>query len=352
VKTFWLIGQKFGHFIAVLFLSSFLLAAFLWISPGSPGKPSDPVSWDDVTLGSSKVCVEAVGCGTAAAISFGSAPLEWFRQPGAPKTAMVELDGALVFESADDILLPGPTFTEWFFAGFWGGLLRWDVGQTYAGDEVLDVVVQGSTHTLPIVFVTLALSIVVALLLTALLTWLPFPSLRGAIRAFLLVFSITPVFILAFVLQSRGVLPTGAVTYGILGACVAALAIGDSNLGEMLLHFENEFRALRSRDYIHAARLRGASEFKHMLPGLLLPISSIAAGKVAFLLGAVVIVEFVWGVPGLGDASLRAAEKGDALLLVTLTVLITGVVALVALIRDIIEILIDPRLRRSSEDGG
>ena len=77
-----------------------------------------------------------------------------------------------------------------------------------------------------------------------------------------------------------------------------------------------------------------------------------SAAKVAFLLGAVVIVEFLWGVPGLGDISLDAAEKGDPLLLLTLTLLITGVVALVALVRDVLEILIDPRLRRAAEDGG
>jgi ABC-type dipeptide/oligopeptide/nickel transport system permease component len=250
------------------------------------------------------------------------------------------------------IKVPGPSFTQWFSVQFWGGLFRGDVGQTYGGDDVIEVVLSGARHTLPIVFGTLLVSVTLALLITAILAWLPFPSLRGAIKTSLLLLSITPVFILAFVLQSQGVLNIGTVTPMILLACVAALTVGDSNLGEMLLQFETELRNLRERDYIHAARLRGASEFKHMLPGLLLPISSISASKVAFLLGAVVIVEFLWGVPGLGDASLDAAKKGDALLLVTLTVLITGVVALVALVRDVLEILIDPRLRRSAEDGG
>ena len=341
MKTLWLIGQKVRHFLAVLFLSSFLLACFLWISPGSPGRPRDTVVWDDVEVGTTIVCVDSKRCG-----SLGSLPA------GTPATVDVDVAGEIVTERVDYIKLPGPTFTEWFSVGFWGGLFHWDVGQTYSGDDVLEVVVEGARHTLPIVFGTLAVSVFLALSLTAFLTWLPFPALRGAIRTVVLVFSITPVFILAYVLQSRGVLNIGTVTPAILAACVAALCIGDSNLGEMLMQFENEYRTLRNRDYIHAARLRGASEFKHMLPGLLLPISSVSAAKVAFLLGAVVIVEFLWGVPGLGDASLLAAEKGDALLLITLTLLITGVVALVALVRDIIEILIDPRTRRSSEDGG
>ena len=341
MKTIWLIGQKVVHFLAVLFLSSFLLACFLWVSPGSPGRPRESVQWESARPGVTEVCVDSKRCGVLQ-----SSP------DGSPATVDVLVRGATVTERADYIKRPGPTFSQWFAVGFWGGLLRWDVGQTYGGDDVLEVVMDGSRHTLPIVFGTLAVSVLLALSLTAFLTWLPFPAARGAIRTVALVLSITPVFILAYVLQSQGVLNTGTVTPLVLVACVAALCIGDSNLGEMLLQFENEYRQLKSQDYIHAARLRGASEFKHMLPGLLLPISSVSASKVAFLLGAVVIVEFLWGVPGLGDASLDAAEKGDALLLVTLTLLITGVVALVALVRDVLEILIDPRMRRSAEDGG
>ncbi len=341
MKTVWLIGQKFGHFLAVLFLSSFFLACFLWISPGSPGRPREPVVWSTAQVDGTRVCVDSKRCGILRSMP-----------DGAPSVVTVDIGGEVVTERSEYIKYPGPTFSEWFAVKFWGGLFRGDVGQTYSGDDVLEVVAGGARYTLPIVFGTLAVSVLLALSITALLTWLPFPSLRGGIRTILLILSITPVFVLAFVLQSRGVLNIGMVTPVIFAACVAALCIGDSNLGEMLLQFENEYRRLKSRDYIHAARLRGASEFKHMLPGLLLPISSVSASKVAFLLGAVVIVEFLWGVPGLGDASLDAAEKGDALLLVTLTLLITGVVALVALIRDVLEILIDPRLRRSAEDGG
>jgi len=341
VKTVWLIGQKVGHFLAVLFLSSFFLACFLWVSPGSPGRPVDPVGWNQAVVGTTVVCVDSKRCGPLLS-----------KPAGEPLRASADIGGESVSELVQYVKLPGPGFGEWFAVQFWGGLVRGDVGQTYSGDDVIEVVVSGARHTLPIVFGTLIVAVVLALLITAFLAWLPFPSLRGAIKTSLLVLSITPVFILAFVMQSRGVLNIGSVTPVILAACVGALCIGDSNLGEMLLQFENELRNLRERDYIHAARLRGASEFKHMLPGLLLPISSVSASKVAFLLGSVVIVEFLWGVPGLGDASLEAAEKGDALLLVTLTVLITGVVALVALVRDVLEILIDPRLRRGTEDGG
>jgi peptide/nickel transport system permease protein len=343
MKTIWLIGQRVGYFLLVLFLSSFFLAVFLWVSPGSPGKPRELVNWDDAAIDKVFVCV---GSSKATCGPLKSMPA------GQPPRVDVLVAGQVVSEETQFVKLPGPSFSQWFSVDFWGGLFRGDVGLSRAYDEpALDVVLEASRHTLPIVFGTLLVSVVLALTLTGVLLWLPFPSLRGVIRTFIMVLSITPVFILAYVMQGNGVLNVGVVTPLILVACLAALCIGDSNLGEVLLQFEHEVRALSARDYVHAARLRGASVFKHMLPGLLLPISSIAAAKVAFLLGSVVIVEWLWGVPGLGEISLVAAEKGDALLLVTLTLLITGVVALVALLRDVIEILIDPRLRQSRGDG-
>ena len=62
MKTAWLVGQKVGHFVAVLFLSSLVLAGLLWFSPGSPGKARDPVDWETTAVGAA-VCVDAKGCG-------------------------------------------------------------------------------------------------------------------------------------------------------------------------------------------------------------------------------------------------------------------------------------------------
>ncbi len=373
MKTIWLICQRLGYFVLVLFLSSFFLAAFLWISPGSPGRPRELVNWDDAVVDKTFVCVGKTNASCGLFRAFRSCvPITlppWQDMPSeCGVTEALSLNqgvrvdvlvaGELRTEREGYVKMPGPSFNQWFSVDFWGGLFRGDVGLSTAYQEpALQVVLDASRHTLPIVFGTLLVSVLLALLLTGILLWLPFPSLRGAIRTALMLASITPVFIIVFILQSKalglGLVPQPVPTTAILLACVVALCIGDSNLGEILLQFGHEVRAIGSTDYVHAARLRGASVFKHMLPGLLLPISSISAAKVAFLLGSVVIVEWLFGVPGLGEASLKAAvaKDGDAVLLVTLTLLITAVVALVALVRDVIEILVDPRLRKGQGAG-
>lgn len=341
MRTLWLVGQKVGHFATVLFLSSLVLAVFLWVSPGSPGRPTESIDFTTATVGVTQACFDRTTCGVLAEV-----PGEGSRLAG------LTIGGEIVRQEGRFAKVPGPGFVSWFFGSFWGGIARGDVGISESYQEpAFQVVKRGARYTLPLVFGTLSVATLLSLILVGFVMWLPFPSLRGVIRWSLLVLSITPVFILGYILQTQGVLPH-ALTVAVIAACVAILCVGDGNLGEMMLQFEGEVRHLRSRDYIHAAGLRGASRFKHMLPGLLLPITSVSAAKVAFLLGSVVIVERLFRVPGLGEASLNAAKDGDALLLLSLTVFITGVVALVALVRDLVEIAIDPRLRRSKEDGG
>jgi peptide/nickel transport system permease protein len=336
----WLLSQRVGQFLAVLFLSSLVLTLLLWASPASPGKPRASIEFSSASLGD-PACFDRSTCGVLASMP-----------EGTPPTVAIDVDGQRVVQPARFAKQPGPGLFDWFVVGFWGGLLTGDVGESKAFLEpALDVVLRGAPYTLGLVLAALCVAVVLALVLTALLAWLPFPSLRGAIRAGLLIASITPVFILGYMLQTQGILPF-EINTTVLAACVAILFLGDGNLAEILLGLEDEVRKLRSRDYIHAANLRGASLWLHMLPGLLLPITSISAAKVAFLLGSVVIAERLYRIPGLGEASLEAAKEGDVLLLLTLTVFITGVVALVALVRDVAEIAIDPRLRRGREDGG
>jgi ABC-type dipeptide/oligopeptide/nickel transport system permease component len=341
MKAVWLIGQKVANFLLICFGSSLLLAAFVWISPGSPGSPRGNVDWDSAVLNQTRACVDADTCGVVVAV------------PPAPyEQAELLFDGESEARKVreDFVKEPGPDFAPWFFGSLWGGLLT---GQllTDTGDSATERMIEAARITVPLVFGALMGAVLLGGAVVAFLTWLPFPALRGLLRSVLLVVSIAPVFVLGYLLQKQGIVPH-AMTWPVLIAAGTVLAVGDGSLGEIVLQFENEVRLLRSQDYVHAARLRGASPLRHMLPGLLLPASAISAGKIAFLLGSVVIVEQHWVLAGLGDASLIAAkDPADPVLLLAVTLVVTAVVALVALLRDVLEILIDPRLRRGNAEA-
>jgi peptide/nickel transport system permease protein len=105
---------------------------------------------------------------------------------------------------------------------------------------------------------------------------------------------------------------------------------------------------LRS-NYVRTAELKGLSYRKvvrrHVLRnGMLVPVTVIAY-HVNWLIGGVVIVEAVFGYPGLGQLLLQAAYERDVFV-IEAGMLILVVVALVSqMLADIAYMLLDPRVR-------
>jgi peptide/nickel transport system permease protein len=103
------------------------------------------------------------------------------------------------------------------------------------------------------------------------------------------------------------------------------------------------------QDYILLARSKGLREhvvvYKHALRNAVLPAVTVSGLLVAYLLGGAVIVEIVFSWPGVGNASLAAADVLDINFL-ELYVLVTAVIiVLTNLVVDILYSVIDPRIR-------
>jgi peptide/nickel transport system permease protein len=101
-------------------------------------------------------------------------------------------------------------------------------------------------------------------------------------------------------------------------------------------------------DYIRTARAKGLSErhiFRHQVlrPASIPVIASLGTGFGA-LLGSAAIVDQVFALGGIGQTLLTAVKQGD-LMIVMGTVLVTVIViALVNLIADICQALVDPQV--------
>lgn len=102
-------------------------------------------------------------------------------------------------------------------------------------------------------------------------------------------------------------------------------------------------------DYIKFARLKGMSErtvlYKHALKNALIPIITIVGIQTGILLGGAVVIEQIFGWPGIGRLILQAVYTRDYFL-VQGTILIYAILFfLVNLTMDIIYAFIDPRIR-------
>jgi len=102
-------------------------------------------------------------------------------------------------------------------------------------------------------------------------------------------------------------------------------------------------------EYVAMARLKGVPErtviWRHAIPNALIPVTQAAAVVLAYLLGGIVVVEFIFGFPGLGTLLTDAVGQRDLPVIQAVTLVIAAGVVLFNLAADLLTVLLTPRLR-------
>jgi peptide/nickel transport system permease protein len=127
-----------------------------------------------------------------------------------------------------------------------------------------------------------------------------------------------------------------------------SLTLAITSIGAITRIVRSSMLDVLRQDYITLATSKGLKDrvviYRHALRNALLPAVTVSGLLVAYLLGGVVVVEIVFSWPGVGNASLEAANVLDVNFL-ELYVLVTAVIIVVAnLIVDIIYAKLDPRI--------
>jgi len=106
-----------------------------------------------------------------------------------------------------------------------------------------------------------------------------------------------------------------------------------------------------SMNYSVAARAKGLSEreilYHHALRNSLLPIISLAGTQINLMIGALVLVENIFSWPGLGTLIVQGFLHRDYPLTTGLLIFFAIITALMNLFADILNAVVDPRLRSS-----
>ena len=116
--------------------------------------------------------------------------------------------------------------------------------------------------------------------------------------------------------------------------------------------------------HVEAARLAGLAErrvlARHLLPGVVGPIAQVIASLVPYAIGGAIVVERLFGYPGLGSLFVEQLGARDVVVVEAIGLLLTVVVVAALFLADAIGIVADPRARtpaalraaRSSASGG
>jgi len=128
-----------------------------------------------------------------------------------------------------------------------------------------------------------------------------------------------------------------------------ALALGLALATVVMRTLRSSLLEVLQSEYVEAARSRGLSELrvvgKHALRNSFMNTLTILSVNIGFLIGGTVVMEQVFQIPGVGSLLVEAVEKRDYQLVQALALLAGAAVVLASLAADVIQALLDPRVR-------
>jgi len=103
------------------------------------------------------------------------------------------------------------------------------------------------------------------------------------------------------------------------------------------------------QDYVRTARAKGLSRLHvvlgHALPNALLPIIAMIGIDIGLFMSGIVVVESVFGWPGIGQLAWQAIQRIDIPIIMGVTLVSAVAIVIGNLVADLIAPLIDPRIK-------
>lgn len=247
------------------------------------------------------------------------------------------------------------------YAIYVGNVLTGNFGYSFGTNEpVLDLIIGRIPNTLALAIPSFILSTIGAVILGAIAArtrkrWLD-ATISGSSVA---LFSV-PNFWLGLMLITvfslwLGWLPTqGKSPYGQPGisweyAILPVITMATSELAFKTRIMRSSMIESLGQDYMDTARSKGLSSsrqlWRHGLPNALLPMVTVAGYSLGFILAGSVLVERVFGWPGMGLLFVEAIERKNNMVVLGVVIFMTITIIVVNFLTDVVYGIVDPRLR-------
>jgi len=237
----------------------------------------------------------------------------------------------------------------------------------YRGQPVTDVVLNATGPTVLLIGLGEAIAIVVGLWLGARSGWRRGGSIDRVGNALSLIFYSMPYFVIGMPLiiifaSGLGWFPTSGMTtpggnktpleavfdvgrHLVLPLTAVALGL----IGAYSILMRSSIVETRSEDYITTARAKGLPDARilrsHAFPNALLPMVTLIAINLGYVVAGAITAEIVFNWPGLGTLTVQALDARDYPLLQAIFLLIAVSVVLANFAADIVYGYLDPRVR-------
>lgn len=244
------------------------------------------------------------------------------------------------------------------------GLFCGDLGRSYHyGQDVSDLIVQRIGPSLLLTGTGVVLAVAIAVPLGVAAAWKPKGAWDRLAHLFTISGSAVPGFFLALVAiylfsVRLGWLPSSGMYRSVGGGDMADLlrhlilpagVVGVSNVGSILRQTQSACLEVLGEDYIITARAKGLREgvvvVRHALGSALIPVLTSILTHIPHIIGGSVVVERIFGWPGMGSLMFSAVSGRDYNVVMGGTVVMALAVLLTSLLLDVVYGLVDPRVR-------
>jgi peptide/nickel transport system permease protein len=248
-------------------------------------------------------------------------------------------------------------FGEWSWQ-----ILHGDLGTSiFTSVPVAQLIGQRIEPTLSLMFVTLILSVAVAVPLGVLAAWRAGTWIDRLVMVIAVFGFSIPVFVISYILAYlfalqldwlpvQGYTPLSAGVWPWLKSLILpSIALGFVYIALITRITRATMLEVLSQDYIKTARAKGLGQcavlFIHGLKNAAVPIITVIGIGIALLIGGAVVTESVFVIPGLGRLTIDAILRRDYPVIQGIVLLFSFVYVLINLCVDLVYALVDPRIR-------
>lgn len=132
------------------------------------------------------------------------------------------------------------------------------------------------------------------------------------------------------------------------GILLPAFSLGMVGIAQITRHLRSSLMETMSADYIRTAYSKGVDRwqaiFKHGLQNAMLPVVTTIGILFGNMLGATVVIETIFAIPGMGQLAVNSILQRDFTMLQGVVLVMIVLVILINFITDIVYAVLDPRI--------
>lgn len=274
--------------------------------------------------------------------------------PGGPFDAQKQIPPAIKANIERMYHLDEPLYKQ--YLRYLGSILHGDFGPSYQYREtsVNEIIRQGfpidaligGFALLGAVLVGLPIGIVAALRRNT--SWDYLPMGLSMVGISIPVFVVAPILVLIFAVNLRW-FPAGGWVGNPSHVILPALALAAPYVAYVARLMRGSMVETLNSPYILMARAKGVPEaqvvLRHALKPALMPLISFLGPATAGIITGSIVIETIFGLPGIGRAFVDGALNRDYTLVLGVTILYGALIVLFNLVADIGYCLLDPRIR-------